>query len=150
IATTGPPIGSNSLMAYGVLISLTLSRRGRELKESRIGRYLKRPAIPTRSGLGGRMKNSRPGFLKRRGPLSTETSFRTRSQTGVWERGKKVGGLFMSNRPDKRSRKEALERWAKEQRKAARAKLPLPDDQVKTLFDMLDVELPLQGCDHTL
>ena len=56
----------------------------------------------------------------------------------------------MGARPDKRGRKEALNRWKAEQRAAARAKLPLPDEQMKTLFDMLDKELPRQGCDHTL
>jgi hypothetical protein len=44
----------------------------------------------------------------------------------------------MADRKDKRSRKEALDRWKSEQRAAARAKLPLPDDQMQALFDMLD------------
>lgn len=56
----------------------------------------------------------------------------------------------MVERKDKRSRKEALDRWKAEQRAAARAKLPLPADQMRALFDMLDVEFPRQGCDHTL
>lgn len=56
----------------------------------------------------------------------------------------------MGTRPDKRGRKEALNRWKAEQRAAARAKLPLPDEQIKALFDVLDKELPRQGCDHTL
>ena len=56
----------------------------------------------------------------------------------------------MVHRQDKRGRKEALDRWKADQRAAARAKLPLPDDQMRALFDMLDVELPRQGCDHTL
>src|SRR5262245_6388740 len=56
----------------------------------------------------------------------------------------------MVDRKDKRSRKEALDRWAADQRAAARAKFPLPNDKIKALFDMLDVELPRQGCDHTL
>ena len=29
-------------------------------------------------------------------------------------------------------------------------RLPLSEPQMQTLFDMLDAELPLQGCDHTL
>jgi hypothetical protein len=56
----------------------------------------------------------------------------------------------MTNRRDKRSRKEALDRWKAQQRAAARAKLPLPDPQMRSLFDMLDAELPRRGCDHTL
>jgi hypothetical protein len=55
----------------------------------------------------------------------------------------------MADNKDKRKRKEALARWKGDQRGAARAKLPLPDDQMQALFDMLDVEFPLQGCDHT-
>ena len=62
----------------------------------------------------------------------------------------KVGSPAVADRKEKRSRKEALDRWKAEQRAAARAKLPLPDDQMKGLFDMLDVELPRHGCDHTL
>jgi hypothetical protein len=54
------------------------------------------------------------------------------------------------DRQNNRRRKEALSQWKADQRAAARAKLPLPDDQMKSLFDMLDVEFPRQGCDHTL
>jgi len=56
----------------------------------------------------------------------------------------------MSGRLDKRSRKEALHRVKAQHRAAARAKLPLPNSQMKALFDMLDGELPRQGCNHTL
>ncbi len=56
----------------------------------------------------------------------------------------------MGSRPDKQSRKAALDRVKAQQRAAARAKAPLPDSQMQALFDMLDKELPLQGCDHTL
>lgn len=56
----------------------------------------------------------------------------------------------MADRKDKRSRKEAKDRWKADQRAAARAKLPLPNEQLQALFEMLDVELPRQGCDHTL
>jgi hypothetical protein len=59
-------------------------------------------------------------------------------------------GFAMADRKDKRSRKELTDRWKADQRAAARAKLPLPDDQMKAMFDMLDVEFPRQGCDHTL
>src|SRR5207248_9229419 len=50
----------------------------------------------------------------------------------------------------RRSRKEALDRWKAQQRAAARAKLPLPDAQLKALFDMLDADLSRRGCNHTL
>jgi len=56
----------------------------------------------------------------------------------------------MANRDDKRRRKEALDRWKADQRAVARAVLPLPDDQMKAMFDMLEVEFPRQGCDRTL
>ena len=56
----------------------------------------------------------------------------------------------MADRKDKRSRKEALDRWKADQRATAREKLPLPNEQMQALFDMLDVEFPRQGCDHTL
>jgi len=56
----------------------------------------------------------------------------------------------MADRKDKRSRKEALDRWKAEQRAAAREKLPLTDDQMRAMFDVLDIEFPRRGCDHTL
>jgi hypothetical protein len=56
----------------------------------------------------------------------------------------------MPDRDDKRARKEALDRWKAQQRAAARAKLPLPNEQMQALFDMLDTQLPRQACDHTL
>jgi hypothetical protein len=56
----------------------------------------------------------------------------------------------MADRRDKQSRKEALDRWKADQRAAARAKLPLPDQQMQAMFDFLNVEVPQQGCDHTL
>jgi hypothetical protein len=46
-------------------------------------------------------------------------------------------------------KKELKERWRNEQRKAALAALPLPVSELKAMFDMLDVEFPRQGCDHT-
>jgi hypothetical protein len=39
--------------------------------------------------------------------------------------------------------------WRDQQRKAALAGLPLPVSELKAMFDMLDVEIPRQGCDHT-
>lgn len=56
----------------------------------------------------------------------------------------------MVDRKDKRCRKEAFDRWKADQRAAARAKLPLPHEQMQAMFDMLDVEFPKRGCDHTL
>ncbi len=56
----------------------------------------------------------------------------------------------MVDRKEKRSRKEALDRWKADQRAAARANLPLPNEQMQAMFDMLDIEFPIRGCDHTL
>ena len=56
----------------------------------------------------------------------------------------------MTKRPDKSDRKAALVAWKAEQRAAARANFPLPVSQLSALFDMLDAELPRQGCDHSL
>ena len=56
----------------------------------------------------------------------------------------------MAERPDKQRRKEMLKQVKAQQRSAARDKLPLPNEQLRALFDMLDVELPAHGCDHTL
>jgi hypothetical protein len=56
----------------------------------------------------------------------------------------------MPDRPEKRQRKEALNRWKVQQRSLARAKLPLSDTQMQALFDMLDDQLPREGCDHSL
>jgi hypothetical protein len=53
-------------------------------------------------------------------------------------------------RKDKQARKDALDRWKAEQRAAAYAKLPLANDSMQALFEMLNVELPRRGCDHTL
>jgi hypothetical protein len=56
----------------------------------------------------------------------------------------------VGDHPDKRNRKASLAGWKAQQRAAARAKLPLPDDQMRALFDMLDAELPRRGCDKSL
>jgi hypothetical protein len=48
------------------------------------------------------------------------------------------------------NKKEALKQWKAKHRAEARAKLPLPNEQMQAFFDMLDVELPKQGCDHSL
>lgn len=55
----------------------------------------------------------------------------------------------MTQRPDKRHRKEVLHRVREQQLAEARAALPLPDDQLRAMFDTLDRELPIRGCDHT-
>lgn len=59
-------------------------------------------------------------------------------------------GERVSNRPDKQSRKDKLHELRAQQRAAARARLPLPNEQMQAMFDMLDSELPRRGCDHTL
>jgi hypothetical protein len=56
----------------------------------------------------------------------------------------------MGGRPDKQARKAMLGEWRAKHRAAARAKFPLPDEQMMAMFDMLNVELPKQGCDHSL
>jgi hypothetical protein len=56
----------------------------------------------------------------------------------------------MAERPDKLQRKERIDRWRADQRAAARAKLPLPNDRMQELFDALDSDVPRSGCDHTL
>ena len=53
------------------------------------------------------------------------------------------------SRPDKNQRKAQLKDWKTQQRASARAKLPLDNAQMKSMFDMLDTELPIHGCDHT-
>lgn len=56
----------------------------------------------------------------------------------------------MPDRPSKEQRAKALKVWQAEQRSAARAKLPLPNETMQQLFDMLNVQLPQQSCNHTL
>jgi hypothetical protein len=46
-------------------------------------------------------------------------------------------------------KRELKKKWQRQQRTASRAALPLPDDQMKALFEYLDVELPKLGCDDT-
>jgi hypothetical protein len=50
---------------------------------------------------------------------------------------------------DKQYKKELKRQWRDGQRAMARAELPLPFDELKALFDMLDAEVPRQGCDKT-
>jgi hypothetical protein len=56
----------------------------------------------------------------------------------------------MSARPDKQRRKDLLHDWASKRRAEARAKFPLPDEQLRALFDFLRVEISVQGCEHDL
>lgn len=55
----------------------------------------------------------------------------------------------MESRFDKQGRKELLRQIRERQRAEARAVLPLPDEELQAMFDELDRELPIQGCDHT-
>lgn len=50
---------------------------------------------------------------------------------------------------DKPSKKRLKALVRDHQRKAALAALPLPATELAAMFDMLNIELPLQGCDHT-
>ena len=47
------------------------------------------------------------------------------------------------------AQKRMKAQWRDQQRKAALAALPLPVPELKAMFDMLDVEFPRRGCDHT-
>ncbi len=50
---------------------------------------------------------------------------------------------------DASEKKQLKAQWRNQQRKAALAALPLPVAELKAMFDMLDVDLPQKGCDHT-
>lgn len=54
-----------------------------------------------------------------------------------------------STHPDKQHRKEILRLVKERQRAEARAALPLPDDALQAMFDELDRDLPIHGCDRT-
>ena len=56
----------------------------------------------------------------------------------------------MSERLEKQKRKEILSAIRATERAKARAKLPMSDELMKSMFDMLDVEFPRVGCNHTL
>jgi hypothetical protein len=56
----------------------------------------------------------------------------------------------MSERPDKQKRKEMLHAIRAKERAEARAKLPMSDELMKSMFDMLDNDFPRVGCNHTL
>ena len=50
---------------------------------------------------------------------------------------------------DKDRKKHRKRRWREGQRAEARAALPLPFEELKVMFDMLDAALARHGCDHT-
>src|SRR5215469_9884798 len=50
---------------------------------------------------------------------------------------------------DASQKKQLKSEWRAQQRRSALAALPLPVEELKAMFDMLDVELPQKGCDHT-
>ncbi len=50
---------------------------------------------------------------------------------------------------DAARKKNLKTQWRDQQRKAALAALPLELAELKAMFDMLDVEIPQKGCDHT-
>lgn len=56
----------------------------------------------------------------------------------------------MAERPDKQRRRDMRHQWESQQRAAARAKLPLPDERMRALFDFLWAEFTTRGWDHTL
>ncbi|MBX7102556.1 MAG: DUF2695 domain-containing protein [Gemmataceae bacterium] len=56
----------------------------------------------------------------------------------------------MAARPDKQNRKAALTAWKAQKSAAARAKFPLPREQLSAMFDWLDAELSRNECSHTL
>ncbi len=51
---------------------------------------------------------------------------------------------------DKARRKEQLNQWREQQRKAARAAFPLHPDELRMLFESLDESISSQRCDHSL
>jgi hypothetical protein len=50
---------------------------------------------------------------------------------------------------DKGKKKQMLHLWREQERKTARSRLPLSPSELRALFDMLNLELPCQGCDHS-
>lgn len=50
---------------------------------------------------------------------------------------------------DEADKKARLKTWREGERDNARALLPLPDEEMKALFDMLAEQLPEKSCDHT-
>lgn len=52
-------------------------------------------------------------------------------------------------RMDAAKKKQLQTQWRDQQRKAALEALPLAVDDIKAMFDMLDIGIPKSGCDHT-
>jgi hypothetical protein len=50
---------------------------------------------------------------------------------------------------DKQRTREIQRQWREQQRAKARGEFPLPFDDLKAMFDMLDADLPRQGCNKT-
>jgi hypothetical protein len=50
---------------------------------------------------------------------------------------------------DKARKREVRDEWRAKQRAQARERFPLPPEKLRDLFDTLDVQLPLHGCDHS-
>jgi hypothetical protein len=50
---------------------------------------------------------------------------------------------------DKEQKAQKLAAWKAQQRAIARDALPMPDESLKALFDILDRALQAGGCDHT-
>ena len=46
-------------------------------------------------------------------------------------------------------KKQLKTQWRDQQRQATLAALPLPVPEMKAMFDMLDAELPREGCNHS-
>ena len=53
----------------------------------------------------------------------------------------------MADRPDKQNRKASLAAWKAQQRATARAKLPLPVEQIQALFDRVPLDLVIVRAD---
>ena len=50
---------------------------------------------------------------------------------------------------DKNRKRQLGEEWREQQQAVSRAAFPLPPDDLKAMFDMLDSDLPIHGCNHT-
>ena len=50
---------------------------------------------------------------------------------------------------DKHEKKSRRKQWKRQQRAIAREQLPLSPDELKAMFDMLDLEMKSKGCDRT-
>lgn len=53
------------------------------------------------------------------------------------------------SRLDIQRRKELLREIKRNEMAAAFSALPAPNSELQSLFDVLDVRLPVDGCDHT-